>query len=83
MAVAAFKDPVQDRLAEAGLAPPVDRVGRNHRTVQFLRSLELDPVDILGERVVIESDAWVRPAPFYPAWRSLLPIGSQRRLAVQ
>jgi hypothetical protein len=82
-AVAAFKDPVHARLADAGLVPPIDHVGRDVRTVSFLRSLDLDPVEILGAPVVAAADRWVRPEPVYAGRRSLLPIGSQRRLAVQ
>jgi hypothetical protein len=83
LAVAALKDPVHARLADAGVVPPIDYVGRDARTVSFLRSLDLDPVEILGAEVVAAADRWVRPEPVYVGWRSFLPIGSQRRLAVQ
>jgi hypothetical protein len=84
LAVAVFRDPVHTRLADAGLVAPIDLVGRNARTVTFLRSLDLDPVDILGAGVVEAADRWVRPERRrYAPWRSFLPIGSQRRLAAQ
>ena len=77
------KDPLQQQLAEWGLAPAVELVGRDAYTVAFLRSLELDPVEILGADVVAAADNWVKPPPFYAGWRWRLPIESQRRLAVQ
>jgi hypothetical protein len=83
LAVSIFKDPVHRRLAEAGLAPAIDVVGRNARTVMFLRSLDLDPVEILGATVVADADRWVKPAPFYAWPRWARPIGSQSRLAAQ
>jgi len=83
LAVSVFKDPVHARLAEVGLAPPIDHVGRDAVTVSFLRSLELDPVAILGAETVAAADLWVRPAPFYGRRRSRTPIGSQSLLAAQ
>jgi hypothetical protein len=50
-------------------------VQRDVRTVAFLRSLDLDPVEVLGADTVAAAERWV-PAP-YVAPRWALPIGSQ------
>jgi hypothetical protein len=83
LAASVFKDPIHARLAGAGLAPPIDHVGRDARTVLFLRSLALDPVAILGSDAVTAADRWVKPAPFYVRRRSLRPMGSHSLLAAQ
>jgi hypothetical protein len=60
---AVLKRPVQDRLAVAGLVRPFDQLGEHAQTVSFLRSLELDPVEILGAEVVEAAQGW-RPSPW-------------------
>lgn len=74
------KLPLHRALARAGLVAQPDPVKRDVRTVAFLRSLELDPLEVLGAAVVARADAWA-PQPFEPAYRSwALPIGSQSLL---
>ena len=68
-------------LASAGVVAPYDPVKRDVRTVSFLRSLDLDPVEVLGAETVRAADAWV-PAAYEPR-RSALPIGSQSLLITQ
>jgi hypothetical protein len=58
-----LKRPVQDRLAIAGLVRPFDQLGEHANTVSFLRSLDLDPVEILGADVVAAAATW-RRAPW-------------------
>jgi hypothetical protein len=60
---AVLKRPVQDRLAAAGLVRPFDQLGEHAQTVSFLRSLDLDPVEILGAEVVEASKGW-SPTPW-------------------
>ena len=81
LAAAVLKEPVHNLLASAGLVAPIDRVRRDVRTVAFLRSLDLDPVDVLGAEVVAAAEAWVPPV--YERRRSALPIGSQSLLSAQ
>jgi hypothetical protein len=81
LAAAVLRDPVHRALATAGLVAPIDPVKRDVRTVDFLRSLDLDPVAVLGSEVVSDADAWV-PVP-YARRRSALPIGSQSLLTAQ
>ena len=81
LAAAVLRDPVHRALASAGLVAPIDPVKRDVRTVAFLRSLDLDPVEVLGAEVVAGADAWV-PVP-YARRRSALPIGSHSLLAAQ
>ena len=56
------KDPIHRALAKAGLAPELDLVKRDRHTVGFLRSLDLDPVELLGAGTVEAADAWT-PTP--------------------
>jgi hypothetical protein len=58
----AVKNPVHRMLARAGLAPEPDPVAHDVRTVAFLRSLDLDPVEILGADTVAAAEAWVPAA---------------------
>jgi hypothetical protein len=58
LAAAALRRPVHDVLASLGLVEPYDVRSRDSRTTEFLRSLELDPVEILGAVVVAAADAW-------------------------
>ena len=81
LAAAVLRAPVHRLLASAGVVAPIDPVRRDVRTVAFLRSLDLDPVDVLGAEVVAAADAWV-PAP-YERRRSALPIGSHSLLITQ
>jgi len=83
------KDPLHRALARVGVAPALDLVKRDRTTVQFLRSLELDPVEILGVEKVAAADAWEST----PAWRQrrvrarklswARPIGSQSLINAQ
>ena len=81
LVAAVLKEPVHRALASAGLVRPIDPVRRDVRTVAFLRSLDLDPVEVLGVAAVVAADAWV-PAP-YEAPRWALPMGSQSLLTTQ
>jgi hypothetical protein len=58
LAFAVLREPVHRLLADAGVVAPIDPVKRDVRTVAFLRSLDLDPVDILGAGTVAAADAW-------------------------
>jgi hypothetical protein len=80
-AATVLRGPVHRLLASAGVVAPIDPVRRDVRTVTFLRSLDLDPVDVLGAEVVAEADAWV-PVAYEPR-RSALPIGSHSLLTAQ
>jgi hypothetical protein len=62
-AAAVLKKPVQTRLAAAGWVAPIDVLGDNARTVSFLRSLDLDPVEILGADIVEAAQSWT-PTPW-------------------
>jgi hypothetical protein len=81
LAAAVLQQPVHRLLASVGVVAPIDSVRRDARTVAFLRSLDLDPAEVLGADVVTAADAWV-PAP-YEAPRWALPIGSQSLLTTQ
>ncbi|MFL6205262.1 MAG: hypothetical protein ACJ739_07905 [Acidimicrobiales bacterium] len=81
LVAAIVKEPVHRALASAGLVAPIDPVRRDVRTVSFLRSLDLDPVEILGADTVAAADSWV-PVP-YGAPRWALPIGSHSLLSTQ
>lgn len=81
LAFAVFREPVHNRLAAAGLVAPIDRVARDVRTVAFLRSLDLDPVEVLGRDVVDAAEQWV-PVPYEPR-RWARPIGSHSLLTAQ
>jgi hypothetical protein len=78
----AVKEPLHRLLAQTGLVPEPDLVLRDARTVTFLRALELDPVEVLGQEVVAAADAWTyegSPAARFRARKrsSARPIGSQ------
>jgi len=81
LAAAVLRAPVHRALASAGIVAPADPVQRDVRTVSFLRSLDLDPVDVLGADVVSAADEWVPVS--YERRRSALPIGSQSLLTAQ
>ena len=85
-----LKDPVHRLLAHLGVTPAPDPVAHDVRTVAFLRSLDLDPVAVLGAETVAAAAVWV-PAPA-PARRqvrwarraaSARPIGSHNLATVQ
>jgi len=85
------KDPVHRALAHLGLAAAPDPVGRDVRTIEFLRGLDLDPVAILGAEAVDAAARWV-PAPSRQptGWRSrrrfacsARPIGSHSLLTAK
>jgi hypothetical protein len=74
--IAAFilKRPVHQLLANVGLAPEPDPVAHDVRTVSFLRSLDLDPVEILGAPAVAAAERWMpRPAFEFP-WSGALGV---------
>ena len=81
VAAAVLRAPVHRLLAAAGMVAPIDPVRRDVRTVAFLRSLELDPIEVLGADVVAAADAWV-PVDYAPR-RSARPIGSQSLITAQ
>jgi hypothetical protein len=70
-------EPAHRALANLGVVEARDLVARDTRTIAFLRSLELDPVELLGAEVVARADAHRQPVR--AAWRrfSASPIGSQ------
>jgi len=84
-----LKDPVHRLLARNGLAAAPDPVANDVRTVAFLRSLQLDPVEILGADAVAAAEAWTpqpSPAPERALARwaaSARPIGSQSLATTQ
>ena len=53
-----LKRPVQNVLAELGIVAPYDELGELAHTVSFLRSLDLDPVEILGPDAVHAAGTW-------------------------
>jgi hypothetical protein len=59
----AIKPRVHRALAAVGLVNAPDPVAHDAVTVAFLRSLDLDPVEILGADVVAAAERWVKPAP--------------------
>jgi hypothetical protein len=81
LAVALVRAPAHQALGRLGLVPEPDPVGRDARTVAFLRALDLDPVAVLGQEVVTAADAWTyegSPAARFRARKrsSAAPIGS-------
>jgi hypothetical protein len=69
----ALAQPARNALVALGVLPEPDPLARDVRTVAFLRRLELDPNEVLGEAVVAAVDAWEPSAPVYrePALRRL------------
>jgi hypothetical protein len=88
---AALKKPVHRALASVGIAREPLTVARDARTVEFLRALEVDPVDALGASAVRAADEWVafggherledERRARAASWAR--PIGSHSRLAPQ
>ena len=79
----AVKPRVHRAMAKLGLANEPDPVAHDVVTVAFLRSLDLDPVEVLGADAVATAAAWVapQPAPGFAALAARLaasarPIGS-------
>lgn len=91
LAAAIAKDPAHRLLSRAGLVGEPDPVKHDVRTVAFLRSLDLDPVEVLGQRAVDAAAAWTpKPQPVgllgvlgSLARRSRRPIGSQSLASAQ
>lgn len=67
------KPRVHRALARLGVVDPPDPVAHDVTTVAFLRSLELDPVEILGADAVAAAEVWVAPPRTIPARGLRLP----------
>lgn len=76
------KRPVHRLLARFDLVAPPDPHAGDRRTVAFLRSLDLDPLDVLGADVVAAAEASV-PYVRARARASARPIGSHSLLTAQ
>ncbi len=75
-----LKRPAQDFLADLGLVAPYDELGELAHTVSFLRSLDLDAVEILGQEAVDTAATWTtapQRKPFAFGW--LVPRPARRR----
>jgi hypothetical protein len=77
-------------LAKLEIVNPPDPVAHDVTTVAFLRSLDLDPVAILGADVVAAAAAWTAPQSAAAGlggiarrFASARPIGSQSLLSTQ
>ncbi len=83
------KPRIHRALANLGIVNDPDPVAHDVTTVAFLRSLDLDPVEVLGADVVAAAEAWVAPQPaggFAGLARRLAsarPIGSQSLLTAK
>ena len=91
LAAAIAKDPAHRLLSRAGLLGEPDPIGHDVVTVAFLRSLDLDPVEVLGEQAVTAAEHWT-PKPQSVGLlgllgalgrRSRLPIGSHNLATAQ
>jgi hypothetical protein len=87
-----FKGPCEDALVAMGLVPEPHPLAVGVRTVSFLRDLDLDPTDILGDDVVEAVDqvlAFPRQRVFRRTFRQaialMLPLSmrSQRMFATK
>jgi hypothetical protein len=87
-----LKKPVHRLVARWGVVAPPDEIGRDVRTIAFLRSLDLDPVEVLGADVVDAAATWVprgrQVTGSSAGWRlrlaaSARPIGSHSALTTQ
>ena len=79
-----LKRPTQDFLAELGIVAPYDELGELAHTVSFLRSLDLDPVEILGADAVDVAATWTTAPgrkPFAFGWLMPSPRRRRRRFA--
>jgi hypothetical protein len=86
----AARPPLHRALARLGIVNAPDPIAHDVTTVAFLRSLDLDPVEVLGADAVAAAEAWTppQPAPVVAAVRSRLaasarPIGSQSLLTAR
>lgn len=73
----ATKPRVHRALAELGVVNEPNSVAHDVTTVAFLRSLELDPVEVLGADVVAAAEAWSKPRPA-PGFAALLAVAARR-----
>ncbi len=87
-----FKAPCEDALVAMGVLPEPHPLAVGVRTVNFLRDLELDPRDVLGDEVVEAVDtvlAFPRQVVFRRTFRQAialvlpLSIRSQRAFATK
>jgi hypothetical protein len=85
-AVYVLKEPVKEGLRAAGLLPEAHPLAVEMRTVNFLRDLDLDPVEILGADTVAAVDVAqafprqiVYRRSFRAALRLVLPGSGSRR----
>ena len=87
-----FKEPIRDGLVALGVLPEPHPLAADMRTVTFLRGLDLDPVPVLGDDVVVAADralAFPRPKVYRRSLGEALAfftgrsIRSQSKLAVQ
>jgi hypothetical protein len=69
-------EPAHRALANLGVIAERDLVARDGRTIALLRSLALDPVELLGEDVVARADAHRQPVRASRRRFSAAPIGS-------
>ena len=58
-----LEPPMHRALAKLGVVNEPDPVAHDVTTVAFLRSLDLDPVVVLGSDVVAAAEAWTPPQP--------------------
>jgi hypothetical protein len=82
----ATKPRLHRAMAGLGLVNGPDPVAHDVTTVAFLRSLDLDPVEVLGADVVAAAAAWTATQPAVGLARRLAsarPIGSQSLLTAQ
>jgi hypothetical protein len=59
LATAVLREPAHRLLADLGVVDAPSPVARDARTVAFLRSLDLDAGEVLGDEVVSRADRWV------------------------
>ena len=83
-----FKGPCEDALVAMGLIPEPHPLAVGMRTVNFLRDLDLDPAEILGDDVVEAVDrvlAFPRQPVFRRTFRQaialMLPLSIRSQIA--
>jgi hypothetical protein len=59
----AAKAPLHRALARLGVLNAPDPVAHDVTTMAFLRSLDLDPAEVLGADAVAAAEAWTPPLP--------------------
>jgi hypothetical protein len=86
----AAKPSLHRLLARLDVVNAPDPVAHDVTTVAFLRSLDVDPVEVLGADAVAAAAAWIAPqstaaglAGLARRLASARPIGSQSALAAQ